>query len=188
MPVAGDPLPALDERAALAVAAHADMEDPPGEPYILHPMRVMARFEDHDLMAVAILHDTIERAGVTAAQLRAAGMPKKVVRAVQRLTHDKATTYADYVVALSSDPLARAVKIADLQDNADLRHADFPPSKPKKGARRVVRYVLSQQFLTGRLSDDELVMVQESEDLAQVQALHIGEAPNQPAAATAAKQ
>jgi hypothetical protein len=29
--------------------------------------------------------------------------------------------------------------------------------------------------VTGRLSDDELVMVQESEDLAQVEALHIGE-------------
>jgi TRAP-type C4-dicarboxylate transport system permease small subunit len=31
--------------------------------------------------------------------------------------------------------------------------------------------------LTGRLSDDELVMVQESEDVAQVEALHIGQTP-----------
>ena len=143
----------LQRAIELAVAAHADMEDPPGEPYILHPMRVMARFDDHDLMAVAVLHDTVERAGVTAAQLRAAGLPKGVVRAVERLTHRKGTTYADYVVALSADALARQVKMADLLDNADLRYVDFPPAKPKKGTRRVVRYALSYQFLAGRLSE-----------------------------------
>ena len=146
--------PSMLQRAIdLAVAAHAGMEDPPGEPYILHPMRVMGRFDDHELMAVAILHDTIERAGVTAARLRAAGLPKRVIQAVERLTHEKDTTYADYVVALSTDDLARQVKAADLLDNADLRYIDFPPAKPKKGTRRAVRYVLSYQFLTGRLTE-----------------------------------
>ena len=145
----------LQRAIDLAVAAHRDMEDPPGEPYILHPMRVMLQFDDPTLQAVAILHDTIERAGVTAADLKKAKLPKDVIRAVGLLTHDKKTLYADYVVRLSKDKLARAVKIADLMDNADLRHVDFPAKKPEKGTRRVVRYALSHQFLTGRLSQPD---------------------------------
>ncbi|MGC4031886.1 MAG: hypothetical protein QM754_09180 [Tepidisphaeraceae bacterium] len=143
----------LQKAIDLAVAAHRKMEDPPGEPYILHPMRVMLRFDDPTLQAVAILHDTIERAGVTAKQLRAAGMPAKIVRAVERLTHREGTSYADYVVKLSADLLARAVKIADLQDNADLKNLDFPAKHPKRGVRRATRYVLSYQFLTEKLSE-----------------------------------
>jgi TRAP-type transport system small permease protein len=34
--------------------------------------------------------------------------------------------------------------------------------------------------ISGQISDDELVMVQESEDLAQIEALHIGETPRAP--------
>lgn len=142
----------LQRAIDLAVAAHRDMEDPPGEPYILHPMRVMQKFDDPKLQAVAILHDTIERAGVTTADLKKAKLPKEVIRAVGLLTHDKKTLYADYVVRLSKDKFARAVKIADLMDNADLRYVDFSQKKPKKGTRRVVRYVLSHQFLSGRLN------------------------------------
>ena len=41
------------------------------------------------------------------------------MRAVKLLTHGKGTSYADYVVKLAKDPLAKAVKIADLMDNAD---------------------------------------------------------------------
>jgi (p)ppGpp synthase/HD superfamily hydrolase len=145
----------LQRAIDLAVAAHRDMEDPPGDPYILHPLRVMMRFEEPLLQAAAVLHDTIERAGLTAADFRRAGLPEKVLRSVQLLTHDKKTTYADYVVRLSKDKMARAVKIADLMDNADLRYVDFPPGKPKKGTRRVVRYALSHAFLTGRIAVKE---------------------------------
>ncbi|HEX8323997.1 MAG TPA: hypothetical protein VF595_08785 [Tepidisphaeraceae bacterium] len=147
----------LQRAIDLAVAAHRDAEDPPGEPYILHPMRVMLRFPATQplLQAVAILHDTMERAGLTAEDLREARLPHAVIKAVVRLTHEKGTPYADYVVRLAKNPLARAVKMADLADNADLRHVDFPHKKPRKGTRRVVRYVLSHQFLTGRLSEHD---------------------------------
>lgn len=145
----------LQRAIDLAVAAHREMEDPPGEPYILHPMRVMLRFDDAERQAVAILHDTIERAGLTGKELRKSGIPGKIVRAVEKLTHRDGVSYADYVIALADDPLARAVKLADLADNADLRYIDFPEKKPKKGMRRAARYVLSYQFLTGRLDKRE---------------------------------
>ena len=44
----------LQRAIDLAVSAHRGAEDPPGEPYILHPMRVMLRFDDAKTMAVAI--------------------------------------------------------------------------------------------------------------------------------------
>ena len=145
----------LQRAIDIAVAAHRLMEDPPGEPYILHPMRVMQRFSDPAFQAVAILHDTIERAGVTASDLQEAGLGKPIIEAVELLTHRDGVTYCEYVIALQPNPLARAVKLADLQDNADLRYVDLNPAKPKKSRRRVLRYALSYKFLTGDLAESD---------------------------------
>ena len=61
-------MPTLLQKAIeLAVRAHRRSEDPPGEPYIVHPMRVMLRVSQADdahqdelLRCVAILHDTVD--------------------------------------------------------------------------------------------------------------------------------
>jgi (p)ppGpp synthase/HD superfamily hydrolase len=144
----------------LAVKAHRDGEDPPGEPYIVHPLRVLIAVsgaddtqQNTDLRVVAILHDVLERGRMTDKQLRAAGIPKKLVRAVRLLTHDKHVSYADYVIRLKPNPLARAVKIADLLDNADLRRVTFRAGKSKKDSARVIRYAASYKFLSGQLSE-----------------------------------
>ena len=56
-------------------------------------------------------------------------------------------------LAYEHDSLARAVKLADLSDNADLRHVTFRPEKKKKDTRRVVRYAASYKFLTGQIDE-----------------------------------
>jgi (p)ppGpp synthase/HD superfamily hydrolase len=152
----------LQRAIDLAVKAHREGEDPPGEPYIVHPMRVLLAVsqlddaqQDERLRCVAILHDTIERGGVTAKELKAAGMPKDVIEAVKLLTHEASVTYADYVVRLKPNRLARAVKLADLMDNADLRRVTFRAGKAKKDEPRVVRYAASYKFLTGQMSEKE---------------------------------
>ncbi|HVX83291.1 MAG TPA: GTP pyrophosphokinase [Phycisphaerae bacterium] len=155
-------MPTLLQKAIdLAVKAHRHGEDPPGEPYILHPMRVLLAVSQADdahqsehLRCVAILHDTLERTDLAEKDLRAAGMPRQVIQAVKLLTHDEKTTYADYVIALKKDPLARAVKLADLMDNADLRHVTFRPAKPKDH-RRTARYAASYKFLTNQLTESQ---------------------------------
>jgi (p)ppGpp synthase/HD superfamily hydrolase len=155
-------MPGLLQKAIeLAVKSHRGAEDPPGEPYVVHPLRVMLAVshqrddahQDEALRCVAVLHDTIERAGLTRADLRAAGMPPKVVRAVELLTHRDDQSYADYVVKLKPDPLTRAVKIADLLDNADLRHVTFRPGKEEKDVPRLVRYAASYKFLTDQIDE-----------------------------------
>ena len=149
----------LQKAIELAVRAHSQAEDPPGEPYIVHPMRVMLAVSQEDdadqdeyLRCAAILHDTLERTRLRAKDLKSAGMPKDVVRAVELLTHEDGTSYADYVVRLKPNRLARAVKVADLLDNADLRRVTFRKDKPKD-RKRVVRYAASYKFLTGQLNE-----------------------------------
>jgi (p)ppGpp synthase/HD superfamily hydrolase len=150
----------LQKAIELAVKAHRGSEDPPGEPYIVHPLRVMIRVsqaddarQDEDLRCTAVLHDTLERGKMTEKQLKAAGIPDRVVKAVRLLTHRAGATYADYVVRLKRDALARAVKIADLMDNADLRRVTFRAAKSKKDSRRVIRYAASYKYLTDQLSE-----------------------------------
>jgi (p)ppGpp synthase/HD superfamily hydrolase len=154
-------MPSLLQKAIdLAITAHRNSEDPPGEPYIVHPMRVMLSVSQADdshqnerLRCTAILHDTLERGKMTVRKLRSAKMPASVIRAVNLLTHRRADSYADYVVKLKPDPLARAVKIADLLDNADLRHVTFRPDKASKDSRRVTRYAASYKFLTDQITE-----------------------------------
>jgi len=153
-------LPTLLQRAIdLAVKAHRGAEDPPGEPYIIHPMRVLLAVsasddahQDEQLRCAAVLHDTLERSDATPADLKAAGMPPAVIRAVRLLTHDPKTPYTDYVVKLKPNPMARAVKIADLLDNADLRRVTFRPDKAKDRPR-VIRYAASYKFLTDQIDE-----------------------------------
>lgn len=145
----------LQRAIELAIQAHRNDEDPPGEPYILHPMRVMLSLADDgdaEVRMVAILHDTVERGHLTLAALRDEGFSKDVVRGVSLMTHTGERSYAEYVIALRRHRLARLVKMADLRDNADLRHVDMRPGKFAKDRMRATRYILSYRFLSGTMN------------------------------------
>lgn len=146
--------------------AHKDQEDPPGEPYILHPMRVMLSLpeDDHPLRMVGILHDAVERGSLTLRRLRKERFAKEVVRGIQLMTRTKDVSYADYVVRLKKHRLARAVKIADLMDNSNLHYVEFRPSKAKKDKKRVVRYALSYEFLTDTISEAQYRRLMKDEE------------------------
>jgi hypothetical protein len=45
--------------------------------------------------------------------------PEEVIAALKLLTHDDDTPYFDYVRAIKSNPIARKVKLADLNHNSD---------------------------------------------------------------------
>ena len=103
----------------LAVKAHAGQVDKAGAPYIDHPRRVAARLDTDDGRAVAWLHDVIEDTIVTANDLRRAGLPDRVLAAVEALTHRRGEPRDLYLARVAADPLATAVKQADVADNAD---------------------------------------------------------------------
>ena len=105
----------------LAIRAHEGQRDKGGRDYVTHPIRVAARCRSLQAKTVALLHDTLEDTSVTVDELREQGFPDEIVEAVQAITKRKGESYESFVKRLSGNALAREVKIADLEDNMDIR-------------------------------------------------------------------
>jgi (p)ppGpp synthase/HD superfamily hydrolase len=110
----------IEQSLAIALRAYAGKTDKAGRPYILHPLRLMAKMSNDAEMSVALLHDVIEDSEITAAQLLAEGIPSEVVTAVLCLTKQSGETYQDFVLRAKQNPLARKVKLADIEDNINV--------------------------------------------------------------------
>jgi (p)ppGpp synthase/HD superfamily hydrolase len=67
----------------------------------------------------AVLHDLVEDTPVTAADLLTQGCTPEIVRVVEALTRGEDESYEDFVRRAAQNPIARAVKRADLADSAD---------------------------------------------------------------------
>ena len=108
---------------SIARAAHVGQMDKIGVDYIEHPRRVAERFDpavNPRETAVAWLHDVLEDTNVTADDLSAAGIGDDVIDAVKLLSKDPgATDLTDYYARIRTNPLALAVKAADIADNTD---------------------------------------------------------------------
>lgn len=106
---------------AIAASAHAGQTDKAGNDYITHPRRVAARVQPQtaENRAAALLHDVLEDTSVTAEDLAAAGVPDGVIAAVRLLTRSKDVPSTEYYEAIRTDPIALAVKLADIADNTD---------------------------------------------------------------------
>jgi len=111
----------------IAARAHAGQIDKAGAPYILHPLRVMLSLSDADERMAAALHDVLEDGpGWTADRLLAEGIPPQVVEAVVALSRRPEEDYAAFIIRCGANPIARAVKLADLADNMDVRRLARP--------------------------------------------------------------
>lgn len=123
----------LERAIELAIAAHRGDVDKGGQPYILHPLSLMLqlheRDSDLDAMIVAVLHDTVEDSDLTLGDLKAEGFSDAVVTAVDALTKREGESYQDFISRLGPNPLARRVKIADLEHNMDVRRLGSIGSK-----------------------------------------------------------
>ncbi len=108
----------------LAVIAHKGQTDRYGAPYILHPLRVMARVDALEQKTVAILHDIVEDTAWTLERLQAEGFSADIIEAVDCLTKREGEPYDQLIARAARNELARKVKEADLQDNLDVRRAD----------------------------------------------------------------
>ena len=137
----------LDRALAIAVAAHAGQTDKVGQPYILHPLRIMHRMATDEERMVAVLHDVVEDSDVTLDDLRRAGFSVSIVEAVDALTRREGQAYDAYVARTALLPLAHRVKVADLEDNMDLRRRWHLEAQDRE---RMARYRRAYRFLTGR--------------------------------------
>lgn len=132
----------------LAVAAHHGQTDKYHQPYILHVLGVAGRCRSVEEKIVAFLHDVVEDTDTTCDDLRKRGFPEHIVEAVDRLTRRRGENYDEFVERIAPNALARAVKLADLEDNMDIRRSNR--AMKDKDAERMEKYRKAWQYLAGK--------------------------------------
>jgi hypothetical protein len=104
----------------ISFIAHRGRLDKSGAPYIDHPGRIAERFDpvtEPVEAAAAWLHDVLEDTAVTAQELFEAGLMPEIVEVVQVLTRTPEVSFDEYYARIRRDPIARRVKLADIDDN-----------------------------------------------------------------------
>lgn len=128
----------LDKAILIAAQAHLSQKDKYDAPYILHPLRMALRFRAETEMIVAVLHDVVEdNPDWSFDRLRQEGFSEEVIQAVDHLTRREDETYEEFTERAGKNPLARKVKLADLEDNMDLKRIKSLTEKDKD---RLARY------------------------------------------------
>ncbi len=130
----------------LCFEAHKEQVDKSGMPYVFHPFHLAEQMETEETVTAALLHDVMEDTEYTLDDLRQMGFSENVLEALTLLTHDDHVPYLEYVSALKSNPIARAVKIADLRHNSDLTRLDYVDEKARE---RVQKYGKALEILNG---------------------------------------
>lgn len=119
----------LENAITLAVQQHKGQLDKGGQPYILHPLRVMLQLQQPDQQIVAVLHDILEDTHTTAQDLQNLGFQTHIIQAIQALTKLRHETRVQAAMRTAQNPLACAVKIADVQDNMNLTRIPNPTAR-----------------------------------------------------------
>ena len=122
----------LERAIAIAAKVHAGQVDKAGAPYILHPIRVMMKVSTPEERIAAVLHDVIEDSDHTFEGLRREGFSEEIVEAIDALTRRREESYMEFVTRAGANPIARRVKIADLEDNCDLSRIKDPKERDYK--------------------------------------------------------
>ena len=136
-------LVALAKRIAIDV--HADQVDKAGAPYWRHPQFVAEHVKTPEEKAVAWLHDVVEDTDWTFEGLMSEGICPAVVEGVKAITKREGEAYEAYLNRVKTNPLAKAVKLADLAHNMDLSRIAQPT---EKDFARIEKYRWAVDYLT----------------------------------------
>lgn len=129
----------------IAKQAHAGQVDKAGQDYIGHPVFVAGLLKTEEERAAALLHDVLEDSSFSEQDLRLKGIPEPVIQAVILLTKQKGVPYEDYLSKIKENPIARAVKKADLTHNMDISRIPHPL---QKDFDRLEKYKKAFQYLS----------------------------------------
>jgi len=113
----------LEKAIGIAVEAHQGKKDRAGQPYILHPLRVMFGVETEEERIVAVLHDVVESHGDLwpMERLRQCGFSEPILDALDSVTKRTGEHYEPFVERSAANPIGCRVKLADLKDNLEVR-------------------------------------------------------------------
>ena len=131
-------MPTIGDAIKLSVDAHERQMDKGGQPYILHPLRLMLAVNSESARIVALLHDVVEdNPTFTLEKLSLAGYSQDVLDALDCLTKRPGEHYSDFIDRIKPNVLARKVKLADLRDNMDVTRL---PKVTSDDLERLQRY------------------------------------------------
>ncbi len=127
----------LTKRALkLCFEAHKEQVDKTGLPYVFHPFHLAEQMQSEESTVAALLHDVVEDTDYTFEDLEKMGFGGAILNALRLLTHDDDTPYMDYVAALKDNPIARAVKLADLKHNSDMTRLNVIDDRARARAEK----------------------------------------------------
>ena len=129
----------LEKAIKIAVEAHTGQVDKGGNPYILHPLRVMLSLDTEEERIVGVLHDVVEDCeGWTRERLRETGCSDVIIKALKSVSKTpeeeaeyrslpedrKLSHYLEFIKRAKANKIGRNVKAADIKDNLDISRID----------------------------------------------------------------
>ena len=119
----------LAQAIALAAKAHKYQVDKSGEPYILHPLRVMFKIRElgysESAQAAAVLHDVVEDTEISMKDIE--DLDPYVAELVDRVTRrewmpsgdgeTRKEEYAKFIRRAAENATSRMIKFQDIRDN-----------------------------------------------------------------------
>lgn len=121
----------LGKMIALAATRHEGQYDKGGNPYILHPLKVMhyTRSEDPEIQMIAVGHDLVEDTDVTLEYLESLGFSDRVIDGIDAVSRREWMENGKLVLEdkhvyrerVKKNRDAIIVKMADLRHNTDVR-------------------------------------------------------------------
>ena len=130
----------LEKAIKIAVESHTGQVDKGGNPYILHPLRVMLSLDTEEERIVGVLHDVVEDCeGWTWERLREQGCSDEIIEALKSVSktpeeekqfkkmddpNEKLDHYLEFIKRAKFNKIGRNVKAADIKDNLDISRID----------------------------------------------------------------
>ena len=107
----------LHKAITIACKAHQGQCSINGEPYILHPLRLLIKAKSNEERIIAVLHDVIEKTNISLADLKNKGFDHNIISSIDSLSRRKSESYVDYIGRLMQNRISVKIKLFDLADN-----------------------------------------------------------------------
>ena len=101
----------------IAFEAHQGQFSINGEPYILHPLRLLIKAKSNEERIIAILHDVIEKTNISLADLKNKGFDQNIISYIDSLSRRRSESYIEYIERLMQNKISVKIKLLDLADN-----------------------------------------------------------------------
>ncbi len=133
--------PITKKALKLCFEAHKEQVDKSGIPYVFHPFHLAEQMQTEEATVVALLHDLVEDTDYTIEDLMSLGFNKSITDTISLMTHADDVEYMDYVREIKNNPIAKAVKLADLKHNSDLTRLDNVDEKALKRKEKYLKAI-----------------------------------------------